>query len=117
MKYTFGQVLRKLRQDAGMSQRELASRIGVDFSYISKIENDRLPSPAADTIVTICRELNESPEHLLALTGKIPSEVEAAVASNKTAQEFLREAQTMNLTDGEWKTIRSTLSRLREVDT
>ncbi|AGG05936.1 helix-turn-helix domain-containing protein [Dehalococcoides mccartyi] len=116
MKRTFGQTLRELRQKAGITQRELASRIGMDFSYISKIENDRLPSPAADTIVTISRALNESPEQLLALTGKIPSEVEEAIANNQSAQEFLREIQVMNLTDDEWKKIRRELSRLREVD-
>ena len=43
MEQTFGQYLREQRRRAGMSQRELASRVSVDFSYISKLENDRLP--------------------------------------------------------------------------
>lgn len=114
MKHSFGKALRELRQKAGVSQRELAERIGMDFSYISKIENDRLPSPAANTVVMICRTLKESPEQLLALTGKIPSEVEEAIATNQSAQEFLREVQVMNLTDAEWKLIRTALGRLRE---
>jgi len=114
MKLSFGQAMKQLRQKAGVSQRELAARIGMDFSYISKIENDRLPPPAADTIVTICRTLNESPEQLLALVGKIPTDVEEAVATKASGQAFLREAQLMKLTDSEWKTIRSALSRLRE---
>jgi transcriptional regulator with XRE-family HTH domain len=114
MKLTFGQALRQLRQKAGVTQRDLANRIGVDFSYISKLENDRMPPPAADTIVTICRELKESPEQLLALVGKIPTDVEEAVATNASGQEFLREVQTMKLTDSEWKEIRLALSHLRE---
>jgi len=80
MKLTFGQTLRQLRQRVDVTQRDLANRIGMDFSYISKLENDRMPPPSADTIVAICRELNESPEQLLALVGKIPTDVEEAVA-------------------------------------
>lgn len=116
MSESFGQVLRHFRQKAGITQRELARRIGVDFSYISKLENDRLPPPAADTIVTICQTVGQSPVQLLALRGKIPSEVEEAIATNPSAQEFLKEAQLMKLTDSEWNTIRSTLSHLREGD-
>lgn len=116
MKLTFGQTLRQLRQRADVTQRDLANRIGMDFSYISKLENDRMPPPSADTIVAICRELNESPEQLLALGGKIPTDVEEAVATNASGQEFLREVQMMKLSDSEWKEIRSALSRLREAN-
>jgi len=38
---------------AAISQRDLAAA-GLDFSYISKLENDRIPSSAADTVVAIC---------------------------------------------------------------
>ena len=51
MDMTFGQLLRELRRAKGVNQRDLASKVGVDFSYISKLENDRLPPPAADTVV------------------------------------------------------------------
>ena len=47
MAKTFGQSLRELRSSKIVSQRELAEKVGVDFSYISKVENDRLPPPAA----------------------------------------------------------------------
>ena len=43
---TFGQSLRKARRAAGHTQRSLAAGVGVDFSYISKVENDRIPPPA-----------------------------------------------------------------------
>jgi transcriptional regulator with XRE-family HTH domain len=66
MERTFGQALRELRRSKGISQRDLAEKVGVDFSYISKIENDRLPPPAADTIVKICNALEAPPDTLLA---------------------------------------------------
>ena len=68
MATTFGDALREQRRIAGISQRELAERIGLDFSYISKVENGRLPPPSADTIVAICSVFGINAETLLALT-------------------------------------------------
>lgn len=110
---SFGYALRELRRGAKLSQRELANRIGVDFSYISKIENERLPPPSADTIVEICRILEVKPEELLALTGKIPSNVQKTLSGSRAAQEFLSQIQGMDLTDEEWKIMVKSLQELR----
>ncbi len=41
----FGQKLRELRNDKGMTQPELAEAMGIEQSYLSKLENDKsLPS-------------------------------------------------------------------------
>jgi transcriptional regulator with XRE-family HTH domain len=50
MENQFGDALREKRRVAGVSQRELADRVNVDFSYISKVETGRLPPPSADKI-------------------------------------------------------------------
>jgi transcriptional regulator with XRE-family HTH domain len=110
---SFGAELRERRRAKGVSQRELAERAGVDFSYISKLENDRIPPPAADTAVKLCQILGIRPEDLLALGGKLPSEVEQSVGSSSAAQEFLREAQEMRLSDDEWRKASGMLRRLR----
>jgi transcriptional regulator with XRE-family HTH domain len=96
-----------------MSQRELADRTGLDFSYISKMENGHIPPPAADTVVLIAKTLNAPAEELLALTGKIPSSVQQSISTNQTAQTFLREVQEMGLTDDEWKKMVKSLKDLR----
>lgn len=114
MDQAFGTALRDRRRAAGLSQRELAERTSLDFSYISKVENGRLPPPAADTIVAICRVLDTAPEDMLALTGKIPSAVHQTVSSSTAAQRFLREAQQMALTDQEWARLVGVLRRLRD---
>lgn len=113
MDQEFGPALRARRRAAGLSQRELAARTGLDFSYISKVENGRLPPPAADTIVALGRVLDSPPEHLLALTRKIPSAVQQTVSSSPAAQAFLREAQQLALTDEEWTQLLQVLRRLR----
>ena len=110
---TFGQTLKEIRRSKGVTQRELATTVGVDFSYISKVENDRMPPPAADTIVKICEKLGVPPDELLAMTGKMPTSIKEAISETPAAQQFLREAQTMTLTDDEWETLTQQLKKLR----
>src|SRR5260370_40598492 len=94
MDITFGAMLRALRRQAGLSQRELAQRARLDFSYISKVENGRLPPPAADTIVHLCSILGVPADDMLASTHKLPTDVEDKISASATAQAFLREAQS-----------------------
>jgi transcriptional regulator with XRE-family HTH domain len=114
MDQTFGQALRELRRAKGISQRRLAASVGVDFSYISKVENDRLPPPAADTIVRICEALEAEATSLLSLTGKVPTDVKDMIASSPAAMRFVRDAQSLDLTEGEWNELSRQLKRLRE---
>jgi transcriptional regulator with XRE-family HTH domain len=110
---SFGEALREARRAAGVSQRELAERVGLDFSYISKVENSRVSPPAADTVVAISRTLGISPEHLLALIGKLPTPVQQTVSSSVEAQRFLAAAQRLGITDAEWEKLTHHLLRLR----
>ena len=110
---TFGEKLRELRRQAGLTQRDLAEKVGLDFSYISKVENDRNPPPAADTIVKICEALEMPAESLLALKGQIPSDVAEGISSNVVAQQFLRETHRLGLSEKEWQYLRAEVKRLR----
>ena len=114
MPETFGQYLRSERRKAGISQRQLAGQISVDFSYISKLENGRLPPPSARTVVAIAEALSSSREEFLARVGKIPSDIEEAISGSPGAQGFLQDAQLMALSDDEWREIRVALHKLRE---
>jgi transcriptional regulator with XRE-family HTH domain len=111
---SFGQKLRALRRFAGLTQRELAERVNVNFSYISKLENDRLPPPAADTTLRICDALGVAPYELLAASGKMPSEIQESIGSSPEAIQFLRSAQAMELSEAEWRRLNEQLKRLRE---
>jgi transcriptional regulator with XRE-family HTH domain len=67
----FGERLRALRKEQQMSQRDLASMVGVDFTYISKMENERLEfPPSIATIQKIAQVLSVSTDELLILAGK-----------------------------------------------
>lgn len=114
MDATFGHLLRDLRRTKGVNQRDLATKVGVDFSYISKLENDRLPPPAADTIVKICEVLGVDPDNLLSISGKVPSDVTELLTGDSAALQFVREAQRMGLTSSDWGRLGKTLRRLRK---
>lgn len=45
MKAEIGRRIRKIRVERGLTQKELASNVGIDFTYIGKIERgEQLPS-------------------------------------------------------------------------
>lgn len=111
---TFGEALKTLRREANISQRAMANGVGVDFSYISKVENGHLPPPAADTVVKICEVLGVPPERLLSLAGKLPTDVQEAMGGSPAAQQFMRSAQQMGITETEWLHLGEEMRRLRK---
>jgi len=113
MKQTFGQLLRQLRKSRGITLRALATKTGLSFSYISKIENGRIPPPAANTIVKICNILETPPDELLMLAGKVPPTLFNHFGSSKSALEFARHTRSMGLTEEEWGQLTHELKRLR----
>lgn len=112
MKTTFGTLLKGIRRSKNITQRDLADAVGCDFTYISKIENDRLPPPAAETIQRICDALDTPCEILLANSGKVSTEIKD-MATNPEAIKFLQEVHQMNLSDSEWRALHNQLKSLR----
>lgn len=81
---SFGDFLRQRREakrttDPSFSVRRVAASIGVEPSYLSKIERDEQPPPSEETIVALARELDEDPDVLLGLAGKVSKELQAII--------------------------------------
>jgi HTH-type transcriptional regulator, competence development regulator len=113
MSKTFGSTLKQLRRDRGMSQRQLADLVGVDFSYISKLENDRLPPPASETIARIAEKLGAPMADLHAAAHKLPDASAEGVVGHPGAQRFLELAASMQLSGTEWEALLGQLQQLR----
>jgi transcriptional regulator with XRE-family HTH domain len=111
---SFGEMLRETRRTAGVSQRELAKRVGVDFSYISKLENDRLPPPSSETLGRLTAELRCEPESLLSAAKKLPSGLENSIAGEPSALRFLQRAASLDLNSNEWESMIARLDELRD---
>ena len=94
----FPQRLRALRREARLSQRGLAERVSVDFTYLSKIENGRVEPPSETVLKNIAAVLAEALEldttelsdELITLAGNIPSDLAETLARNPEAVRFLR---------------------------
>jgi HTH-type transcriptional regulator, competence development regulator len=65
----------KASENRGFSVRQLADRVGIEPSYLSKIERGEQPPPGEKTIRRIATELGENPDVLLALAGKVSSDL------------------------------------------
>lgn len=64
MKYEIGARIRKYREMCGLSQKELAQKIGVSNSRVSNWKQG-INRPDADILADICKALNVSPSELL----------------------------------------------------
>lgn len=113
MEQTFGIKLRILRRKAKFTQRKLAEAVGIDFSYISKLENGRLPPPSAETTVEICHALNVDPDELLVSAGKIPPAIREAISTSPAAIQFLRDACEVKLSEDDWRQLTKNLKQGR----
>ncbi len=81
---TLGSYLRNARErrrerDRTYSLRQVALRIGVEPAYLSKIERDVVPPPSEGTIRRLARDLDEDPDLLLAMAGKVSSDLQAVI--------------------------------------
>ncbi len=74
--------IRELRKAKNLSLRALAEAVGVSFTYISKIENDKLDFgdyPSEDLIRKLATALGTDEDELLLLAKKVPTEIRERV--------------------------------------
>lgn len=93
---SFGEYLRQLRKDKHITQRELANKIDVDFTYISKIETGALQPPSEEIIIKIANVLGVDAEQMIILAKKIPSSYKEFIVEDELAELFLREVPKMS---------------------
>jgi transcriptional regulator with XRE-family HTH domain len=80
----FGEYIRQKRlqrqeSDPQFSLRKVAAAIEVEPSYLSKIERGEQPPPGERAIVALAHALDEDPDMLLALAGKVSEELQAII--------------------------------------
>ncbi|MBM4197980.1 MAG: helix-turn-helix transcriptional regulator [Gammaproteobacteria bacterium] len=76
----FGGLLREARELRGTESREfslrrVAQRIDVEPAYLSKIERGEVAPPSEEKIRALARELDQDPDVLLAVAGKVSEEL------------------------------------------
>lgn len=110
---TFGSFLQQKRKDLEphITLRKMAELLAISPTYMSQMENNRLPAPGGDLLSKMCE--------LLKLTGseaqlmydlaassnkmqKIPEDLPDYINQNKYAKIALRVAKDVDATDDEW---------------
>jgi HTH-type transcriptional regulator, competence development regulator len=88
MPLTFGQKIRELRKAKGLGQRAIAAEVGINFTYLSKIENDRVDFaafPSEETIRKLAKVLDADVDELLLMAQKIPDHIRQRVLERPEA--------------------------------
>lgn len=115
---TFGERVRQAREakqasDRGFSLRRVAGRVGIEPAYLSKIERGVFPPPSEEVIVRLAQELGEDKDVLLALGGKLASDLREIVMQRpQLFAELLRQLREVpdhailrvvrEVRDGQW---------------
>jgi len=74
----FGERVRDLRKQRGLTQQKLAVLLDVSLSYISKVENERLNAgdyPSEAFVVNLAKALDADEDELLLLTDRVPAAI------------------------------------------
>lgn len=115
---TFGKFLRDKRErlretDRRYSLRQVAERVGIEPAYLSKIERGEFAPPGEETIRSIARELDEDADVLLAMAGKVSSDLQEVIRLRpQLFAELIRQLKDMpdhavlrvvrEVRDGDW---------------
>jgi transcriptional regulator with XRE-family HTH domain len=115
---SFGSYLRARREalyqrDPRFSLRQVAQRAGIKPTYLSKLEREELDPPSEKTTLALAKEVGEDPDVMLALAGKVSSDLQAIIRKHpKAFAELIRQFKDMpehailrvvrEVRDGEW---------------
>ena len=87
---TFGEQLKTWRVEAQLNQRDFGAKVGIDFTYLSKIENGRMPPPSEAAIYKMAEVLEKDPDILLQLAQKVPHDLRPIINNSREAPALLR---------------------------
>jgi transcriptional regulator with XRE-family HTH domain len=71
----FGALIRREREAREIGLREMAKKIGVSPTYLSKVERDEFPPPAEDKVRKIAEIIECDTDDLLARAGRVSSDI------------------------------------------
>lgn len=71
----FGAFIRREREAQEIGLREMAKKIGVSPTYLSKVERDEFAPPTEDKVRAIAKIIECDPDELLAMAGRVPSDL------------------------------------------
>jgi HTH-type transcriptional regulator, competence development regulator len=117
---TFGDRLRELRLQAQQyhSLRDFASKVGLSPTYLSHMENNKVPPPSEEVIERLAEALGAEKYELFGLAGKVPAEfIETFQKNPRRVADFLRRAEEAGIeSDRDWDKLTSQLDKFHKKD-
>jgi transcriptional regulator with XRE-family HTH domain len=96
----FGPRVRALREEKEIGLRRFADLVGMSPTYLSKIERGDFPPPGEEKILAIAKELGVDADELLALAGRVASDLEEIIQQKpREMATFLRAARGLSPKD------------------
>ena len=71
---SFGSRIRDLRYQKGIGIKKLAPELGVDYSYLSRLENEKV-LPSVEIIDRLSKYFGHDKDELMLLADKVPKDV------------------------------------------
>lgn len=71
---SFGSRIRELRYHKGIGIKKLAPDLGVDYSYLSRLENEKA-LPSAEIVERLSKYFNHDKDELMLLANKVPIDI------------------------------------------
>lgn len=71
----FGAFIRRRREEKELGLREMAKKIGISPTYLSKCERDEFPPPSEDRVREIAKILGCDVDDLLARAGRVSTDI------------------------------------------
>lgn len=93
---SFGERIRELRRGKQLTLRNLADDVNVTFTYLSKIENQKLSYgefPSEDMILKLAKALDADSDELMLLAEKIPDVIRQRILARP---EFFRKMAALD---------------------
>lgn len=78
----FGEVLKKIRVEKGLSIRKISAKCGLSASYWSYLERGKFGPPSISKIKQIARELEINSDRLLAEAGHFTPDIAKVIRNN-----------------------------------
>ena len=91
----FGPTVRKKRLAKEFGLRQFAATVGMSPTYLSKVERGEFPPPAEEKVKAIAEALELNPDELLALAGRVASDLPEIIRAQPAWAVFLRMARNL----------------------
>ena len=111
---SFGRVIRQLREQKGIGQRQLARAVGISAAYLNDIEKDKRGSPRSVILSLLIEKLEAKPEFIFDLAANsrnsVPSDISDYIQDMPGTIQLLRIIKACNLNASQIKELEKTMT-------